>query len=174
MFQSNDWFEKAMRLAAVSGMRAALGPALMASTQRRPEGQALALAALGEMAIDKLPFMPRSSSVLMLIPRALAGAWVVKEVMQEEGASDPWAPAVGAAVAVGVGTLAPVVRGTLRRVLGVPDSLLGLAEDYLAVRMGSEAVGLSNEELKQLAIESIEPIRDRLEPALQSIGAGSM
>lgn len=174
MIRSSGWFEKAMKLAAVSGMRAGLGPALVATAQRRPEGQSLALAALGEMALDKMPLVPSSSSVIMLIPRALAGAWVVKEVMEEEGTNDPWAPAVGAAVAVGIGTLAPIVRGTLRRVLGVPDTLLSLGEDYLAVRLGSEAVGLSTDELKNLAIESIEPIRDRLEPALQSIGAGSM
>ena len=50
--------ERALKLAVVTGLRAALGPALVAQAQHRPEQQHLALAALGELVFDKLPFVP--------------------------------------------------------------------------------------------------------------------
>jgi hypothetical protein len=174
MTNMNDSFQTAMKLAVVSGLRCALGPALVAAAQRRPERQNLALAAMGEMVIDKMPLVPSRSSLPLLIPRAAAGYWVAKSVMEEEGACDPWAPAVGAAVAVGVGTFAPMIRGALRRILGVPDVVLGVAEDYLAVRLGSEALGMSMDEVQQIANDSFCEIKEHIMPALQSVGAGSM
>ena len=59
----NPAFEKAMKLAAVTGLRALLGPALVAESSGRPERQNLVIAALGEMLLDKLPFMPGRDSL---------------------------------------------------------------------------------------------------------------
>jgi len=169
-------FEKAMKLAVVSGLRCVLGPALLAASRARPERKNLALVALGEMVADKLPLMPSRSSLPLLLPRALAGAWVAKQVMEEETGEtgDPWTPALGAAVAVGVATLAPVIRGTLRHVLGLPDAVLGVAEDYLALKLGGQAIGMTLGEIGQVAGESIDSAKNALLPAPQSAGAGSM
>jgi hypothetical protein len=169
-------FEKAMKLAVVTGLRCTLGPALLAASRARPERKNLALLALGEMAADKLPLMPSRDSLPLLLPRAVAGAWVAKQVVEEEEgqSADSWTPALGAAVAVGVATLAPVIRGTLRHVLGLPDALLGLAEDYLALKLGGEAVGMSLDQIGHIAGESIDSVKNALVPATQSEGAGSM
>src|SRR5262245_51812354 len=125
-------FDRILRIAAVTGMRSMLGPALVAAAHNRPEKQALAAVAMGEMVLDKIPGMPARFRPLGLIPRMLAGAWVAKKITEEQGENDPWAPAVGAVVALGVGMVAPMVRGAARTILGVPDLMIGAAEDALA------------------------------------------
>jgi uncharacterized membrane protein len=186
---SQTTFERAIKLAAVSGLKATLGPALLAASRNRPEAKALAIAAMGEMVIDKLPYMPSRSNWLLLIPRAASGAYVANELGKEDPSSDPWIGAVGGAVAVGVGTFAPLLRGTLTHVLGLPNVLVGLAEDYLALKLGAEAVGLDMERIGSIAKEAVADlglpvdkiyddvsgqVRPLLKSAGQSVGAGSM
>ena len=77
--------ERALKLAVVTGLRSALGPAIVARAQNRPERQNLAIAALGELAFDKLPFVPDRDTLLPLLARGLAGAWVAKRCLDEEG-----------------------------------------------------------------------------------------
>ncbi|MBX6315373.1 MAG: hypothetical protein IRY99_21055, partial [Isosphaeraceae bacterium] len=110
----------------------------------------------------------------LLLPRALVGAWVAREVMREEGEEGPWAPIMGAVVAAGVATLAPTFRNTLERVLGFPNFALGLAEDYLALRLGGEATGLSMDDLKQIGGQAVDEIKQSIAPVVQSVGAGSI
>ena len=43
----------------------------------------------------------------------------------------------------GVAAVAPMVRIAGSRGLGIPDMLLGVAEDYLALRAGTEALGMT-------------------------------
>jgi uncharacterized membrane protein len=171
-------FEKAMKLAVVTGMRAMLGPALVAGATNRPERKGLALAALGEMVADKLPLIPSRDTLLPLLVRGLAGAWVARTVQEQEGSDDPWIVPLGAAVAMGVAVAAPKVRKTLSATTGVSDTVLGLIEDYLALRLGSDAAGISMEELAQLGRTSVEDLKERIQPVLesigQSVGAGSM
>src|SRR3954454_15870339 len=167
-------FEKAMKLAVVTGLRSMLGPALVARSTNRPEQKNLALAALGEMVADKLPLVPSRDSLLPLIVRGLAGAWVAKTLQDDEGTDNPWTVPLGAAVAMGVAVAAPKIRRTLTVTTGVSDPVLGLLEDYLALRLGSDAIGLSMDELTQIARDSVEDLRDRIAPVVQSVGAGSM
>jgi len=167
-------FEKAMKLAVVTGLRSMLGPALLARSLNRPERQNLAMAALGEMVFDKLPLVPSRDSLLPLLARGLAGAWVAKTLQEEEGTDNPWTIPLGAAVAMGIAVAAPKIRRTLEMTTGVSDAVLGLAEDYLALRLGTDAVGLSMNELTQIARDSVEDMRDRIQPMLQSVGTGSM
>ena len=168
-------FEKAMKLAVVTGLRAALGPALLARANRRPEEQGLAMAALGEMVVDKLPLVP-SRDTLRLARRPGRGRLLGGQDVhggRGRGRPDGVAP-LGAAVAVGVAVAAPKVRRALGWTTGIPQPVLGLIEDYLALRLGTEAVGLSMEEVTQVARDSVEEIKERVMPALQSLGAGSM
>ena len=87
---------------------------------------------------------------------------------------------MGAAVAAGVSVLAPRVRGLLATVLRIPQPLLGLAEDYLALRVGGEALGLTMEDVKKIGEESFEDVKGYVtsvaspELTRQSVGAGSM
>jgi len=166
--------EKAMKLAVVTGLRAALGPALLARATHRPEEQTLAIAALGEMVVDKLPLVPSRDTLLALAVRGVAGYWVAKSCLQDEDEDEPWAGPLGAAVAMGVAVAAPKIRRTIGWTTGMPQPVLGLIEDYLALRLGTEAVGLSMDEVSQVAKSSVDDLRERVMPALQSLGAGSM
>jgi hypothetical protein len=159
-----------MKLAIVTGLRAALGPALVARAQHRPERQNLALMALGEMVIDKLPLVPSRDSLLPLLARGVAGYWVAQRCVEEDGADDPWAAPLGAAVAMGVAAIAPKVRKTIGWTTGMPQPVLGLVEDYFALKLGSEATGLSMEELAEAAKESVGVLGDTVQHAAESAG----
>ncbi|WP_435016853.1 hypothetical protein TA3x_004434 [Tundrisphaera sp. TA3] len=188
MTDSKRAFERAMRLAAVSGLRASFGPALLAAAYNHENRRNWALAAVGEMVVDKVPGVPSRASLPAMLPRAAAGYYVAKTVMEREGVNDPWVAPLGAAVAAGVGALAPRIRGLLGLVLRVPSPMIGLAEDYLALKVGSEAVGLTMDDLKRIGEESIEDVQGLVEKAgeaiqpqlqqlqdrVQSAGAGSM
>ncbi len=173
--------ERALKLAVVTGLRAALGPALIARSRHGESRQNLALAAMGEMVVDKLPLVPDRDSLLPLIARGVAGAWVVKQCQEEDGDQDPWLAPMGAAVAMGVAVAAPKLRRILGWTTGIPQPLLGLAEDYLALRVGSEAVGLSMGQITDAAREGLDDLKERFQPdsighghQLQPVGAGSM
>ncbi len=161
--------QRAMKLAAVSGLKAALGPALISASQNRPERQALAMAAVGEMMIDKLPFMPSRSRLPLLLPRVFSGYWTAKQSLERDGVNDPTSAAMGAAVAAGVAIAAPLVRKTLSTLLGMPDSVVALGEDYLALKVGGEAVGLSMDDLKAIGTEAFGGIRGQVTPAFDVI-----
>ena len=130
------------------------------------------LAALGEMFLDKLGVFPPRYRPMLLIPHTLAGAWVAHESLKADGVDDPYAAAMGAVVAAGVAAVAPMVRMTGSKVLGIPDPLLGVVEDYLALRLGTQAMGLSMNEVTDAAKESVEGVREQVMPALQSAGIG--
>jgi hypothetical protein len=186
----NASMDRALKLAAVTGLRVALGPALLAEARRRPERRNLALAAMGEMVFDKLPLVPDRDTLPSLIARGAAGAWVASQVVEaESGESDPWAAPLGAAVALGVAVAAPKLRRALGWTTGMPQMFLGLAEDYLALRVGTGALGMSMDEVTGAACESVDDLRERLHieapeipwsgtwsarPSSQSAGAGSM
>lgn len=182
MTTSKRAFERAMQLAVVSGLRSAMGVALVQSAYDRPNKKSWALAAIGEMVVDKVPFIPSRANLLMIIPRAAAGAYVAKQVMDKEGVEDQFAAPMGAVVAAGVSVLAPRVRGLLSLIL--PGTLVALAEDYLALKIGGDALGMSMQDVQQIGKESFEQVSDYVgtlaseagdgAKKLQSAGAGSM
>lgn len=168
--------QKALTLAAISGLKTTLGPALVMAGQRRLGWKTVAVAAMGEMLLDKLPFLPSRRSLPLLIPRAVAGYWTTKTSLEADGIDDPQTCAMGAAVAAGIATFAPMARGSASTILGVPDALMGALEDYLALKLGGEAAGLSMDQIKQIAREAasgfqeeigplLGDVRERLEPA---------
>lgn len=159
--------ERAMALAAVSGSKATLGPAFLESSRRAPRAGAWILGALGEMFLDKTGLLPARYRPALLIPHALAGAWVARETMRDEGVDDPSAPVMGAIVAAGVAGVAPMARMVLSRGLGVSDPLLGLAEDYLVLKLGGEATGMTFNQMGECAKEAVEDLRDRVAPGLE-------
>jgi hypothetical protein len=166
-------FERAMVLAALSGLKIAMGPAFLATSRRWPSRQSWIAAAMGEMVLDKLGIFPPRYRLPLLIPHTLAGAWVARESLREDGEDDPWAAIAGGMVAAGVAVAAPAVRMAINKVVGVPDALLGLGEDYLALSYGTQALDLPMDELTGAAREFLESARDRARPALESMGIGS-
>lgn len=171
---ANASFEKAMKLALLSGLKVTFGPAFLKTSQRQPDADLWVKAAMAEMVVDKIPFVPSRSNLALVIPRAVSGAWVARESMRSDGVDDPLAAPMGAAVAAGAALIAPMLRYSMRKVLGIPDPILAVAEDYLALKIGTEAVGLSMDEVTQVAREAVEDIKEQVVPALQSVGAGSM
>lgn len=179
---SSAAFERAMKLAVLSGFKAALGPALLKTAQGKPDARQWVTAAMAEMVLDKVGILPSRSRLPLLIPHAISGAWVAQECMREEGIEDdPWIAPMGAAVAAGIATFAPMLRIAASRVLGIPDMVLGVGEDYCALKLGSEAVGLPMEELTRAAKDSVENfketvgnLKESMMPIAQSVGAGSM
>ena len=168
---SETTFGRAMLLAGVTGLRAALGPALVAASRRSEGHEALALAALAEMAVDKLPITPSRSSLPLLLPRALAGYWVAKQVAEQDRVRDPQIALAGAAAAAAAALLAPKIRSVIHRTFRVPDPLLGAAEDALALYVGSMAAGLSHDELRSLAGEAFGELgKGRVSPAFKEFG----
>jgi hypothetical protein len=157
-------FERAMALAALSGFKIALGPAFLAASRGRSSARPWALAALGEMFLDKVGIFPPRFRPSLLIPHAAAGAWVAYESMKEDGAEDPVVPVAGAVVAAGVACVAPIARIVLNRGLGVNDALLGVGEDYLALRIGSEATGMSMNQITGVARDAFGELQERVMP----------
>jgi hypothetical protein len=162
-------FERAMALAALSGFKIALGPAFLAASRRSPNTGTWALAALGEMFLDKIGIFPPRFRPTLLIPHALSGAWVARESMRRDGIDDPTAPLIGAVVAAGVSCVAPITRIALHRGLGISDALLGVGEDYLALRLGTEATEVSMSQVSEIARDAIDELRGRVVPSLPSL-----
>lgn len=142
-------------LGVVCGMRAALGPALVAhelGRRRRPKiGQlefmrstktaaVLDVAALGELIGDKLPMTPARVSPTGLSGRIVSGA-LCGAALSRSAREDTATGAVAGAVGAMLGAYAFY---ELRRVLtkrgGLPDVAVALAEDALALDLGLTAL----------------------------------
>jgi hypothetical protein len=161
-------FERAVALAALSGFKVALGPAFLAASKHSSNTGTWALAAMGEMFLDKLGILPSRFRPTLLIPHALSGAWVAHESMRQDGVEDPTAPLAGAVVAAGVSCVAPICRIALHRGFGISDALLGLGEDYLALRLGTQATDVSMSQVTKIARHAIEEVTGPLFPSLPS------
>jgi hypothetical protein len=163
-------FQRAMTLAALSGLKATLGPAFFAVGHRKPNASHWVLAAMGDLFLDKVGVFPSRFRLPLLIPHTLAGAWVAHESMKADGEEDAWAGPMGAVVAAGAACVAPMVRITANRVLGIPDAVLGVAEDYLALRLGTQAMDMQMNELTGVATDAFEDAKGHLTPVLESVG----
>jgi hypothetical protein len=161
-------FERAMALAALSGFKVALGPAFLAASRRSSNSGTWALAAMGEMFLDKLGIFPPRFRPPLLIPHALSGAWVARESMRQDGVDDPSAALAGAVVAAGVSCVAPIARIALHRGLGISDVVLGLGEDFLALRLGTQATEMSMSQVTEIARDAIEEVTGPLAPSFPS------
>ncbi len=166
-------FERAMTLAVISGFKIALGPAFLAASRRSPNTGSWAVAALGEMLLDKIGIFPPRFRPALLIPHAIAGAWVARESLKDEGVDDPMAPLAGAVVAAGVSCVAPMIRITLNKGLGLSDAMLGVGEDYVALKLGTEATGISLGQVSQIARDAIEEVSGYALPSLPSASTAS-
>lgn len=140
-------------LGAVAGMRSQLATALVSRhlahhpsrafsrTERRLArpwtARLLTAFAAAEMLGDKLPFIPNRTEPIALAGRASAGAFAAAAASSKAR----WAAAiVGAASAVGATFAAFRLRRAFVRRFGVPDALVAIGEDALALAIGRALV----------------------------------
>ena len=145
-------------LGVVAGMRSQLPLALLAlaahqrgsEEQKLPEimtsskATALLLAsAAGEIVVDKLPFTPSRLMPGSLVVRAGIGG-IAGALLSRGTTLNPKRGAAIGAVGALVGSFAGYeVRAGLVARTGLPDPLIAVLEDVLAVAIGSHAVGLT-------------------------------
>jgi len=168
MWEPRTPTERAMALAAITGLKLTYGPTLLLASSRRPWARYLAVAAMGECVLDKLGVLPSRSRLPLLIPRALAGAWVAREAMRAQGAAGSWTAPMGAAVAAGTAVLAPTLRAASQELLAIPDPLLGLVEDWVALRLGARAADVPMDRLAAMARQALEEVQQEAVGAMQS------
>lgn len=128
-------------LGAVCGMRTFGGWAGLALRGRVPNRRlraALLVAAAGEMAADKTPWVPPRSAPSALAGRVISGALAGRLVGGTRGAQ------LGAATAAASTYPSERARALLGQRLGVPDPVLGVAEDALVVGVAAAAAGAAD------------------------------
>jgi len=159
--------EKALILAALCGSKIALGPAFLGRARGWPSAKNWMLGAIGEIALDKLGVFPPRWRPMLLLPHTASGAWTAHESLKADGVDDPATVALAAGVAAAVAVVAPAIRIALSKGIGLPDILLALVEDYIALNAGSKAMGLSLGEIGQEARASLGEVGERVMPMIQ-------
>ncbi len=149
---------QAAALGLVAGMRSATAPATVASFVRQRRGRILAtpelaqsplrhlttpmasnalrMFALGEMVMDKLPFMPKRTEITSLISRAASGGLAGAVVGVIYPGSPITAALIGALSATGATYGAYHLRQHLSENTAVPDTIVGGLEDLLVMGTG--------------------------------------
>lgn len=134
---------RGLGLAAVTGLRSGLGPALLVRRVRgRPGLRRLAtLFAIVELIADKLPWVPARTRPPGLIARAAGGALVGAVAGPGRGRRIGTAGLLlGAATALAAAFVGERARGALTRLLGggaFANGLAGALEDSGAVVLGA-------------------------------------
>ncbi|MFD2571950.1 DUF4126 family protein [Spirosoma soli] len=149
----NQTYLKAFGIGVVAGMRSLIAPALLSHKLVRtfPTKQpskpihylaqpttslALKVLAGGEIAGDKIPNVPDRTIPIEFATRVASGATCGGFLTQAEGGEIPVGAVVGGLGTV-VGTLVFFhLRQWLSKGVGVPDPVVALAEDALAIGLG--------------------------------------
>ena len=106
--------------------------------------QVLTLLALGEVGADKLPFIPARTEPGPLAARGVSGALAGGAVCASAGESTAAGAAVGALAALASSFAFYHLRRTLGERGRLPDPVLAVAEDALALGLGRAALGAGN------------------------------
>lgn len=109
------------------------GLALRGRVSDRRLRTALLLAAAGEMAGDKTPWVPPRSDPAALAGRVISGALAGRLVGGARGAR------LGAATAAATTAPSQRARALIGQRLGIPDPLLGVAEDAIVLGIATAA-----------------------------------
>jgi uncharacterized membrane protein len=136
----------AAALGTVSGMRTFGGWAGLALRGRVPDGRlraGLLVAAAGEMAADKSPWIPPRHHPAALAGRAISGALAGRVVAGGRGIR------VGAAAAVASTYASERARELLGQRLTLPDPVLAAAEDALVLGVAVAAAGPSDGDISE-------------------------
>lgn len=144
---------RALGIGAISGLRSLTAPALvsyLASQQRssaldasplkslasKETAGVLCVLAAGELVADKLPVTPNRTVPGSVVFRALSGALVGATICAEEGESPAAGAIFGMLGAVGATYAAYYLRKAADRETGLPDTIVALVEDAIAIGGG--------------------------------------
>jgi uncharacterized membrane protein len=126
-------------------------PASLALAQQQPgaarnrllgspqAARVLTILALGELIFDKLPFAPKRIAPAGLSGRLLSGAMCGAAAA---GADQTTGALLGIAGALASSFAGYAIRKSAGRASGVPDALVGLAEDAVAIGIGMVAASM--------------------------------
>lgn len=126
--------------AAAYGVWPAPRAGLLRLTSGRWAAQLATLAVAGEFVADKLPFIPSRLKPGPLIGRAVSGASVGSSSFRVAGRSGFWGALVGGFGAVLGSYAGYLARSTAVRRTGLPDPVIAVVEDVVAMRSGSAIV----------------------------------
>ncbi len=126
---------RAFGIGLVSGLRSLTGPAAARIRAGGAPALVLPLLALGELVADKLPGIPARTAPPSLIVRALAGGFAGSSLTGRDG-DRRIGFALGAAGAVAGAYLGLRLRTAARNASGLPDPVVALVEDVVAVSAG--------------------------------------
>jgi uncharacterized membrane protein len=133
-------------------------PAALALTQQQPGAERIPLLgsrgaarvlttlALGELAFDKLPFAPNRTSAAGLSGRLLSGGMCGAAVAPENQAAGALLGIAGALASSFAGMS---LRRRAGRASGLPDALIALVEDGVAIALGIGGASLASEGRKR-------------------------
>ena len=123
----------AIALGVVGGMRAGLPPAVLAVRDKRPKSRLLRLGIIlgsaGELVADKLPSTPSRIAAPGLAGRFASGGAVGRQCAGTFGGL------LGGASAVGSGFVSHNARRDLVKKTGLPDPVIAVAEDSIAIAL---------------------------------------
>jgi uncharacterized membrane protein len=146
---------KALALGAISGLRAASGPAFVSRAAYRGDmelegtslaffdsprlSKALTLAQLGELIVDKLPVTPSRTAWPPLLGRAVSGGLVGAAAFVSEGRHAATGAILGSAAAVAAALAGENLRALAVEKTGLPALGVAVAEDAVVLLVGSRA-----------------------------------
>jgi uncharacterized membrane protein len=120
-------------IGVTSGLRSMTGPAVVRWRARDPIRLVFAALAAGELIADKLPATPPRTIPPALVFRAITGGFSGRSVARALDAGGN-AGAVAGAIGAVIGAYAGIsLRRTIVRASGVPDPLVALIEDAVAI-----------------------------------------
>jgi uncharacterized membrane protein len=149
-------FKSALLLGLTAGLRSMTAPALLALNQQRTgrgrfwmlasprTARVLTVMALGELVYDKMPFAGSRLAPQALSARLLMGAMCGAAVSPSDDQAQGALVGMGGALVSSVAGYA--IRKGAGRAAGLPDVLLALAEDALAIGMGMAATAMESGE----------------------------
>ena len=146
----------ALAAGAVAGMRSMTAPAVVSYKMKRIAkaeglshptgfggtrvGTALALAAIGELVADKLPKTPNRTDPPALIARGISGAFA-GAALSGSGRNEKIKGAVlGGIAAIGAAYGMYYLRAWLVKRTGVPDAVVAIGEDAIALTLALKAI----------------------------------
>ena len=150
-------YGRVLGLGAVTGVRGSYGPALVSYAASRghvqglegtrlgllasrPISNLLTVLALGELAVDKLPFLPGRNKAPLIAGRALTGA-LTGSALSLSARRPVWTgAALGALSASAASVGAYHLRTAAIGKLGIPNPVAGLVEDIAVVAAGLRLV----------------------------------
>ena len=151
-------FTSALLLGVTAGLRTMTAPAALALSQQQPgadrnwplgsprTARVVTTLAVGELVFDKLPFAPKRISPAALSGRLLSGAMCGAAVAREDQAAGALLGIAGALASSFAGYF---LRKRGGRASGLPDALIALAEDGLAMGIGMVAASLERQSLER-------------------------